>query len=103
MIGFRGVRNILAIAPVACALASLPALGAVPVATAAAATVPRAANSGSNTAAEKPGVTANAWSGTKWGDKSADAISKDLHGKYDPAKDPGSLFTITNAIGARNL
>ncbi len=37
----------------------------------------------------------------QWGDASADAVSKDATGLYQPQKDPGSLFTVTTATGAR--
>jgi len=37
----------------------------------------------------------------QWGDKSADTVSKALDGSYRPEQDPGSLFTVTKAIGAR--
>jgi serine protease AprX len=39
----------------------------------------------------------------KWGDKVADQTAKDVVGKNDPTKDPGSLLTVTQAIGARQL
>ena len=35
-----------------------------------------------------------------WGDPGADATAT-VNGVYSPAKDPGSLYTIENAIGAR--
>ena len=39
-----------------------------------------------------------------WGDREADDASKDdLTGRYQPEKDPGSLFTVTKAIGARDV
>jgi serine protease AprX len=41
--------------------------------------------------------------GTIWGDKSVDKASLDAYGKNDAKKDPGSLYTITTAIGARAL
>ncbi|MDQ1465182.1 MAG: serine protease AprX [Actinomycetota bacterium] len=59
-----------------------------------------AASPGSSRAA-KP--TARHWADGKWGDSGADAAAKDATGKNDPAKDPGSLFTVTTAIGARAL
>ncbi len=37
-----------------------------------------------------------------WGDPSADATAT-VNGVYSPAKDPGSLYTIENAIGARTV
>jgi serine protease AprX len=41
--------------------------------------------------------------GTIWGDHRADEVSLDLYDKNDARADPGSLFTITNAIGAREV
>jgi serine protease AprX len=41
--------------------------------------------------------------GGKWGDPTADAVSKDSYGKNQAAKDPGSLYTVERAIGARGL
>jgi serine protease AprX len=38
-----------------------------------------------------------------WGDSSADTTAQNSAGVNDPTKDPGSLYTITNAIGARNV
>ncbi|MDQ1487291.1 MAG: serine protease AprX [Actinomycetota bacterium] len=41
------------------------------------------------------------WARSTWGDAKADSAAKDVSGKNDPAKDPGSLYTVTTAIGAR--
>ena len=41
------------------------------------------------------------WSGGKWGDATADNAAKDAYGKNAAEKDPGSLYTISEAIGAR--
>jgi serine protease AprX len=41
--------------------------------------------------------------GTIWGDRAADRIALDLYDKNDGKADPGSLYTITNAIGAREV
>jgi serine protease AprX len=41
--------------------------------------------------------------GTIWGDHRADEVALDLYDKNDARADPGSLFTITNAIGAREV
>jgi serine protease AprX len=38
-----------------------------------------------------------------WGDPNADAVSTTSTGAYSAAKDPGSLYTIENAIGARSV
>ena len=37
----------------------------------------------------------------QWGSALADKVSKDATGLYQPQQDPGSLFTVTTAIGAR--
>ncbi len=39
----------------------------------------------------------------KWGDSTADSMAKDAYGKNAAEKDPGSLYTVEKAIGARNL
>src|SRR4051794_38117052 len=41
--------------------------------------------------------------GTLWGDAKADKVALDLDDKYDARRDPGSLHTITDAIGARQV
>jgi serine protease AprX len=38
-----------------------------------------------------------------WGDTKADDVSTGLNGKNDPGIDPGSLYTIEKAIGARQV
>jgi len=38
-----------------------------------------------------------------WGDPNADAAATNADGTYSAAKDPGSLYTIENAIGARQV
>jgi serine protease AprX len=43
------------------------------------------------------------FSGGKWGDATADGVSKDSYGRNAAEKDPGSLFTVTKAIQARAL
>jgi serine protease AprX len=43
------------------------------------------------------------FSGGSWGDPAADSLSKDAYGTYQAAKDPGSLYTVEKAIGARGL
>ena len=48
-------------------------------------------------------ATGGALSGNKWGDPTADLLAKDANGTYKPRKDPGSLFTVDKAIGARSL
>lgn len=39
----------------------------------------------------------------KWGDPAADKVAKDAYGKNAAEQDPGSLYTIEKAIGARGL
>jgi serine protease AprX len=39
----------------------------------------------------------------KWGDPLADLLSSGNNGKYTAKKDPGSLYTVENAIGARDV
>ena len=41
------------------------------------------------------------WGQRKWGDRSADLDALTTTGTNDPSKDPGSLATVTTAIGAR--
>jgi serine protease AprX len=48
-------------------------------------------------------ATSGGLSGNKWGDPTADLLAKDANGTYQPRKDPGSLFTVDKAIGARSL
>ena len=43
------------------------------------------------------------FSASKWGNPAADAVSKSADGTYQAAQDPGSLFTVDKAIGARKL
>jgi serine protease AprX len=39
----------------------------------------------------------------QWGDSAVDYVALDSHGVNQPQLDPGSLLTVSNAIGARNL
>lgn len=39
----------------------------------------------------------------QWGDPTTDRVSKGLDGAYRPDQDPGSLFAVTKAIGARDV
>jgi len=48
-------------------------------------------------------ATTGGFSGARWGDPAVDKLSKDAYGRHDAAKDPGSLYTVENAIGARGL
>ncbi len=43
------------------------------------------------------------FSGGRWGDATADSVSKDSYGKNAAEKDPGSLFTVTKVTQARTL
>src|ERR1035437_4725159 len=48
-------------------------------------------------------TTTGGFSGARWGDPTADRASKDAYGNYQAAQDPGSLYTVEKAIGARGL
>jgi serine protease AprX len=56
----------------------------------------------SSAAAAAPAVRASL-SASAWGDLTADLSALNLLGQNDPAADPGSLYTIENAIGARTV
>jgi len=43
------------------------------------------------------------FTGSKWGDALADAVSQDLYGKNQAQADPGSLYNVERSIGARGL
>ncbi len=44
------------------------------------------------------------WQSGRWGDRVADWLSSGTsNARYDAARDPGSLYTITKAIGARQV
>jgi hypothetical protein len=43
------------------------------------------------------------FSASRWGNPTADAVSKGANGTYQAKQDPGSLFTVDKAIGARKL
>ena len=47
--------------------------------------------------------TSSGFDGRRWGDATTDAVSKDDYGRHQAQKDPGSLFTVVKAIGARGL
>jgi serine protease AprX len=47
--------------------------------------------------------TPSDFDGRRWGDAWTDAVSKDDYGRHQARKDPGSLFTVGKAIGARGL
>jgi serine protease AprX len=48
-------------------------------------------------------ATSSDFSAPRWGNSTTDAVAKDEYGEYQAAKDPGSLFTVGNAVGARGL
>jgi serine protease AprX len=77
----RGRSLLAALAATAAVLALVPGLSAAPPATAAAPT--------------------SGFAGGKWGDDTADSVAKDAYGRNAAEKDPGSLFTVEKAIGAR--
>ena len=43
------------------------------------------------------------FAGGNWGDRTADGVSRDAYGTYRAGRDPGSLYTVGKAIGARGL
>jgi serine protease AprX len=43
------------------------------------------------------------FAGGKWGDATADGMSKDAYGVHQAQADPGSLYTVSKAIGARGV
>jgi serine protease AprX len=43
------------------------------------------------------------FAGGKWGDPAADKAAKDAYGRNQAEQDPGSLYTVEKAIGARAL
>ena len=45
----------------------------------------------------------SSWSGGKWGDSTADSVSKDAYGDNAASKDPGSLFTVEKATNVRAI
>ena len=56
------------------------------------------------TRSQAAGSSSNSdFSGGKWGDPKADAVAKGATGSYQAQQDPGSLFNIEKAIGARAL
>jgi serine protease AprX len=46
---------------------------------------------------------ASGFSGGKWGNATTDKVSKNAYGQNAAQQDPGSLFTVEKAIGARNM
>jgi serine protease AprX len=58
--------------------------------------------SGQSPSVQSEAVTSDL-TGGRWGDSEADKVSKDDSGKNAAKEDPGSLYTVENAIGARAL
>lgn len=88
----RSARSATAVGAV-----SLVLLGAVAPATAG------PPNSKPPTKSEKAAKLPKEPKGTDWGDKGADRLALDAYGMNEAKQDPGSLYTITRAIGARDL
>lgn len=53
--------------------------------------------------ASTTGVSGSLLAGAHWGDSKADDVAKAGTGKNQAGADPGSLFTVENAIGARTV
>ena len=51
----------------------------------------------------RPAAPSTSLTATLWGDLTADLTALDNAGHNDPSADQGSLYTITSAIGARNV
>ncbi len=83
-------------ATTAAATAAVMCLSASPAQAATGDDAPVATHSGSVTAT-------GSFSGSRWGDPAADKLAKDTYGRHQAAKDPGSLYTVERAIGAREL
>ncbi|HET9186593.1 MAG TPA: S8 family serine peptidase [Acidothermaceae bacterium] len=83
----RRLRHAAGLLGVVTAMAFSPALSAAPTGVATTTSV----------ASHSP------WQGAAWGDPQADAYAAGARGVNVPARDPGSLFTVTNRIGARTL
>jgi len=78
------------------------------VASLALAVSPAAAHSAPAQAAQPASVgpaaaSPNSFTAGQWGDSDADQVAKDSTGKNVQSADPGSLYTIENAIGARRV
>ncbi len=48
-------------------------------------------------------TVSSGWAGGKWGDAAADKAAKNAYGKNSAERDAGSLYTVSNAIGARKV
>ena len=49
------------------------------------------------------GAAVSSFAGGKWGDQTADSVSKNSYGDNAASKDPGSLFTLEKATGVRGV
>src|SRR5689334_3101981 len=54
-------------------------------------------------ASTAPYAPTSSFAGGKWGDATADSVSKDAYGNNAASKDPGSLFTVEKATGVRGV
>src|ERR1039457_2818619 len=86
----------------------LAAMGCATVLAAGAGVSTMSSTAGLLAASQSPSVQggsagASGFSGGKWGSASTDAVAKDASGKNAAKQDPGSLFTIETAIGARTI
>jgi serine protease AprX len=72
---------------------------------------PGSASSGHFSADARDGMSAQVsnaahrvgFADSKWGDAAADGVAKDAYGRNAAERDPGSLYTVEKAIGARNV
>jgi serine protease AprX len=83
-------------------------MGCAAVLAAGSGVAPTSGTAGLLAAGQSPSVqgksaAASGFSGGKWGNATTDAVSKNAYGQNAAQQDPGSLFTIEKAIGARNI
>src|ERR1700712_2701674 len=57
----------------------------------------------SSVSASAGSVTHSSFNDARWGDKAADKLALDKRGRNSADADPGSLYTVENAIGARSV
>jgi serine protease AprX len=60
-------------------------------------------SAGQSPSVQGDSAVTSGFSGGKWGDPTADTVSKDAYGKNAAEKDPGSLYTVQKAIKVRDL
>ena len=60
-------------------------------------------SAGQSPSVQGDSAVTSGFSGGKWGDPTADTVSKDAYGKNAAEKDPGSLYTVEKAIKVRDL